>query len=323
MSKRAFFLIFVISLILLSACIWPGEKQRSINIGYFNNLTHAQALYMKSQSMCEKEFEGEYNVKWNSFNAGPAEVEALFAGQIDIAYIGPVPAIIANSKSFGDITVLSGVTMAGSELVANYDSGIEEVSDLDGKIVAIPQIGNTQHLCLLKILSDADLSTIENGGTVTVTAVENSDIQNMLDTHNIDAALVPEPWGSILNENGAKVILDHNEIFANGDYPVAVLAVRNDFLKSDINAVERFLKLHLDVTEEIVKNTQKVSLDINKEIEKATGKTMDNDILQKAISKISFSTEINKKSMSYFEDECKKQGFIKEKSETLYSEIPD
>ena len=53
-------------------------------------------------------------------------------------------------------------------------------------------------MCLLKLLSDNGLKTVEEGGTVTVTAVENADVQNMMDQGNIDAALVPEPWGSTL-----------------------------------------------------------------------------------------------------------------------------
>ena len=39
--------------------------------------------------------------------------------------------------------------MAGAELVTSKDSGIRSVRDLDGKTVAIPSIGNTQHLPLL------------------------------------------------------------------------------------------------------------------------------------------------------------------------------
>ena len=73
-------------------------KTTEINVGYFNNVTHAQALYMKAQGTLDKAFDGKAAVKWTSFNAGPSEVEALFSGNIDIGYIGPVPAISANVK---------------------------------------------------------------------------------------------------------------------------------------------------------------------------------------------------------------------------------
>ena len=149
-------------------------KTTEINVGYFNNVTHAQALYMKAQGTLDKAFDGKAAVKWTSFNAGPSEVEALFSGNIDIGYIGPVPAISANVKSKGDVSLISGASQAGAELVKAPGSDIKSAKDLDGKTVAIPQIGNTQHLCLLKLLSDNGLKTVEEGGTVTVTAVELS-----------------------------------------------------------------------------------------------------------------------------------------------------
>lgn len=55
-----------------------ADKTTEINVGYFNNVTHAQALYMKAQGTLDKAFDGKAKVKWTSFNAGPSEVEALF-----------------------------------------------------------------------------------------------------------------------------------------------------------------------------------------------------------------------------------------------------
>ena len=236
-----------------------SDKTTEINVGYFNNVTHAQALYMKAQGTLDKAFDGKAKVKWTSFNAGPSEVEALFSGDIDIGYIGPVPAISANVKSKGDVSIISGASQAGVELVKAPGSKIKSAKDLDGKTVAIPQIGNTQHLCLLKLLSDNGLKTVEEGGTVTVTAVENADIQNMMDQGNIDAALVPEPWGSILVKNGAEIVLDYNEVYMEGNYPVAVVVVRNEFLKEHPDLVKEFLKQHEAATDKINQNADEAA----------------------------------------------------------------
>ena len=51
----------------------------------------------------------------------------------------------------------------------------------------------------------------------------------MMDQGNVDAALVPEPWGSTLVKNGAEIVLDYNEVYMEGNYPVAVVVVRNEF----------------------------------------------------------------------------------------------
>ena len=99
--------ILAVVIVAASACGKENKKSEQISVGYFNNVTHAQALLMKSEKSLEKSVGDGVNVKWTAFNAGPAEVEALFAGDIDIGYIGPVPALSANVKSQGDVQILA------------------------------------------------------------------------------------------------------------------------------------------------------------------------------------------------------------------------
>ena len=294
--KKIFMMAGVVAMIAgLTGCGTKKSagKTTEINVGYFNNVTHAQALYMKAQGTIDKAFDGKAAVKWTSFNAGPSEVEALFSGNIDIGYIGPVPAISANVKSKGDVSLISGASQAGAELVKAPGSDIKSAKDLDGKTVAIPQIGNTQHLCLLKLLSDNGLKTVEEGGTVTVTAVENADVQNMMDQGNIDAALVPEPWGSTLVKNGAEIVLDYNQVYMEGNYPVAVVVVRNEFLKEHPDLVKEFLRQH--------------------EVNAETGKSLSADILKTAFQKLTISTDVNKDAVDDFAAISLEQKFIDQK----------
>ena len=305
--------ILAVVIVAASACGKENKKSEQISVGYFNNVTHAQALLMKSEKSLEKSVGDGVNVKWTAFNAGPAEVEALFAGDIDIGYIGPVPAISANVKSKGDVSLISGASQAGAELVKAPGSDIKSAKDLDGKTVAIPQIGNTQHLCLLKLLSDSGLKTVEEGGTVTVTAVENADVQNMMDQGNIDAALVPEPWGSTLVKNGAEIVLDYNQVYMEGNYPVAVVVVRNEFLKEHPDLVKEFLRQHEEATDEINQNVDKAAEITNNEINAATGKSLSADILKTAFQKLTISTDVNKDAVDDFVAISLDQKFIDQK----------
>lgn len=166
---------------LLAGCGTTKEKNRQLRMACFPNITHAQALLMKNRQTLEKELGDAWDVSWTTFTAGSSEVEALFAGEIDIGYIGPVPAINGNVKSDGELTVIANAADAGAVLVRGAESGIDEVDDLAGKKVAIPQIGNTQHLCLLNLLSENGLAPVSEGGTVEVVAVDNSNLQNMFD----------------------------------------------------------------------------------------------------------------------------------------------
>lgn len=317
---RSFTAAAILVFMLCLAGCGGRSGEDKIYIGYFNNVTHAQALYMKATGSLESSLSDDVEVSWTAFNAGPAEVEALFSGDIDIGYIGPVPAITANVKSEGDITILSGASKAGAVLVKSADSDIESVSDLDGKTVAIPQIGNTQHLCLLKLLSDNQLASADKGGTVDVTAVENADVMNMMDQGNIDAALVPEPWGTTLEHNGAEIVLDYDEVYKDGDYPVAVVVIRNEFLEEHPDIADVFIKEHESTTDYMIQNAEEASAVVNEELNSATGKSLDADILSGAFERISFSTDVNEQAIRDFADISLEQGFITEDYSDIFTE---
>ncbi|NLG05309.1 MAG: ABC transporter substrate-binding protein, partial [Clostridia bacterium] len=165
---------------------------------------------------------------------------------------------------------------------------------------------------LLYLLKENGLRTVEDGGTVKVTATDNADVLNMMDQGNIDAAIVPEPWGSILEANGAEIVLNYNQLFLDGNYPSAVVVVRNDFMKEHPEAVEEFLKVHEETTHYINHNKEEAAKIINAEINEATGKSLDVSILNNAFTKITFTTEVSEGALHTFADISKEQGFIKE-----------
>lgn len=298
-------------IILCSGC-GAKEDDNEVNIGYFNNVTHAQALYMKATSALEENLEEGVTVNWMAFNAGPAEVEALFAEDIDIGYIGPVPAVTANVRSEGEVQILTGAAKGGAVLITGENSGITNVEDLSGKNVAVPQIGNTQHLSLLDVLNQYGLKPVTEGGDVTVSAVANADVANTMGRGDVDAALVPEPWGATLIEQGAEILLDYDEIYMDGSYDVAVVVVRGEFLEQHPEIVEAFLEQHEIVTD-IINTNQKEALSvINNELENATGKSLSENIISEAFGRIGVSTQLNKESVLGFAQISKEQGFIKE-----------
>ena len=295
----------------LCACGGGEAATNEVRVAYFPNITHAQALYMKDQGIFEKALGDEYSVKWTAFNAGPAEVEALFAGEIDLGYIGPVPAINANVKSHGDVIIIANACDAGAVLLKSADSDIKSVADLDGKKVSVPQLGNTQHLSLLDLLSENGLKPVSEGGTVDIVEVENADVQTMFDNGSISAAIVPEPWGSILEDKcGAKVVLDYDEIMAGGNYPTAVIVVRKDFMEANPEIVKAFVQAHLDATEYINAQSGEAIDIICRQIEEATGKTYEASVIDSAFSRLNITADIAGDALGEFAKVGVSQGFI-------------
>ncbi len=129
------------------------DGKKLVRMAYFPNVTHAQGIIMKEQGLLQEALGDEYKVEWTAFNAGPAEVEALFAEEIDMGFIGPVPAISANVVSNGDFKIIAGGAKGGEALVADKDLDLTDLNNLKGKKVAVPQKGNTQHLSFLALLN--------------------------------------------------------------------------------------------------------------------------------------------------------------------------
>ncbi len=296
----------IIAILFLTISLFAGCDKESqpdsitLNVAYFPNITHAQALVMKSQRTLEKINEN-CAVTWTSFNAGPAEIEALFAGKIDIGYIGPVPAINGYVNSNGDLRIIAGATNGGSVLIAGKDSTIASVADLANKKVAVPQFGNTQHLSLLDLLSSNSLSPTSAGGTVNVIQVSNADIPNLMEKKELDAALVPEPWGSILElEHGCKLVLDYDQISATDIPSTAVVIVRKDYLEEHRDIVEAFIKAHIEATDYINVNTEQAKKIIKTEIETATGSSFTDAVMDSAFKRLVVTYAIPQNSISTF-----------------------
>lgn len=312
MRNKLSTILLAVTALFITGCGNSAEKKKEVHIGYFNNITHAQALMLKTEGILESSFGDGVTVKWTAFNAGPAEVEALFSGDIDIGYIGPVPAISANVKSGGDVVIISSAAKGGAVFVKAKGSDIKTVADLDGKVVAIPQMGNTQHLSLLKLLADSGLKPATDGGTVTISAISNADVANAMKRKDIDAAYVPEPWGATLLKEDAELMLDYDEVYYNGQYDVALVVARKDFIDENPEIVEEFLKQHKEITKKINGDMDNSLKTINNELKEATGKALSDDIISKAFERIDISTQVNEEAVFDFANISKTEGFIAE-----------
>jgi NitT/TauT family transport system substrate-binding protein len=304
-----------VSLFILAGCTAAENSgdTKEVRIAYFPNITHVQALAGIQSGAFEKAFGDEINVTFTAFNAGPAEIEAIFANQIDIGYIGPIPAINGYARSGGDIKIISNATNGGAVFVTRNGAEIDTVAALDGKKIAVPQFGNTQHLILLKILSDNNLKTIDKGGTVSVVEAANADIKTLFDKGDIDAALVPEPWGTrLINEVGANVLLDYDQLMSGGDYSTALVIVSADFLENNRGLVETFMRVHKEMTAYVINSPDEAMTAANAEIEKQTGSKLSEGDLKSSFERMTVTDEISADSVKAYMDIYVAEEFVGE-----------
>ncbi|MFO7626509.1 MAG: ABC transporter substrate-binding protein, partial [Candidatus Fermentibacteraceae bacterium] len=159
----------------LMGCGGPSAGREGIvRVGYFPNITHSQALIGLARGDFAEALGPETEIETTLFNAGPSVIEALYAGRLDLAYIGPNPAITGYVRSNGEaLRIVAGATSGGAALVVRPDAGITTLAQLDGRRIATPQLGNTQDVALRNCLTELGLSPLEEGGTVQVIPTAN------------------------------------------------------------------------------------------------------------------------------------------------------
>jgi NitT/TauT family transport system substrate-binding protein len=264
----------------------------TLRLGYFPNLTHAPAIVGLEKGFFTDTLGSGVTLKPSTFNAGPAAVEALFSDAIDAAFIGPNPAINAFAKSNGEaIRIVSGATSGGAALVVK--PSINSASDLKGKKIASPQLGNTQDVALRTWLGSQNLKTdLQGGGDVSVVPQENSQTLETFRSGDIDGAWVPEPWATrLVQEGGGKVLVDEKTLWPKGKFVTTHLIVRTEFLKAHRDAVRGLIEGLIAATDYLNSKPEDSRHVVNGSLEKITGKKLAPNVIDTAWSNLLFTTD--------------------------------
>jgi NitT/TauT family transport system substrate-binding protein len=287
-----------------------------IRVGYFPNITHSQALIGMARGDFQKALGESVEIQATQFNAGPSVIEAIFAGKIDLSYIGPNPAINGFIKSEGEaLRIVCGATSGGAALVVRPDADIKTAADLAGKKIASPQLGNTQDVALRGYIIDNGMQTLEQGGTVEVIPTENPLILDMFRLGEIDGAWVPEPWASrLVVEGGGEVFLDERDLWTetNGEFITAHIIVSAKFLSEHPNLVKAWIQAHIEVTQWELAHPAEAQALLNTEIEKLTGKKLATEVLSMAWGRMTVTWDPISASLFTSAQSAYEAGFLKE-----------
>jgi NitT/TauT family transport system substrate-binding protein len=287
MSRRILPIFLLAGLLIVGCSSHPNGGPVTIRIGYFPNITHSQAIIGVADGTFERALGDSAKIDAKVFNAGPSVIEAIFAGQLDLAYIGPNPAINGYVKSKGAaLRIVAGATSGGAVLVVRGDAGINSVADFRGKKIASPQLGNTQDVALRAWLMNQGFKLKEQGGDTQVIPTANPDILTLFLKKEIDAAWVPEPWGArLVRDASGKIFLDERDLWTNGQFTTACIIVSKKFLDEHPDLVEKWLKAHVELTQRINADPMSAKEKLNSEIERLTGQALAADVLDDAWSR--------------------------------------
>ena len=290
---RSRFLMILPALFLCLLAVSCGKKEKEdpnvveLNFGHFPNVTHVQGLVAHHFSRQGKGWFEErlkeatgkdVRINWYVYNAGPSAMEAVFARSIELAYVGPSPAINAFVRSRGeDIRMIAGAVEGGAALVVPKDSSLKEPADFRGKVIATPQLGNTQDVSARAWFSRGGLHVTQRGGDVTILPTPNPEQLSLFRQGKLDGVWTVEPWVSrLVLTAGGRVLVDEKESIAT------VLVCGAEFLREKPEVAKALVQAHEELNEWIRLHPDEAQLIVVRELEELTHSRIDPALIAEA-----------------------------------------
>jgi NitT/TauT family transport system substrate-binding protein len=289
-----------------------AEQKTTIRFGHFPNITHAQgviahALSRQGKGWFEERLGPNVEIQWFTYNAGPSAMEAIFAGSLDVTYVGPNPAINAYLKSNGEeIRIVSGAATAGAALVVKHDSPIKTPADFRGKKIATPQFGNTQDIACRAWLKANGFNVTQTGGDVLVIPTANPEQLGLFQSGGVDAVWTVEPWVTRLErEAHARVFLDDKDTITTW------LASSVKFLRDRRELAKKIAAANAELTKWIQDNPAEAQKILIEELKAETKADFDPEAVAQAWKRIDFSVDVPQKLVAKSVQDAKEAGFLK------------
>jgi len=307
----------VIAAFLFWAPFAHAQEKTTIRFGHFPNITHAQgviahALSRQGKGWFEKSLGPNVEIQWFTYNAGPSAMEAIFAGSLDLTYVGQGPALNAHFKSSGqEIRVLADAANAGAALVIKPDGPIKTAADFRGKKIATPQLGNTQDISCRAWLKAQGFKVTQTGGDVMVVPTNNPDQLALFQNGGVDAVWTVEPWVTRLERQAkGKVFLEDVNVITTW------LTSSVKFLNSHRDLAKKIVTANQELTDWMQAHPDEAQKMLIAELKEETRADFAPEDVAQAWKRIKFTTEISNELLAKAVQDGKDAGFLKSPTDT-------
>jgi NitT/TauT family transport system substrate-binding protein len=249
-SPKAIILVIILVVVVVGGTLAYVYffTPKKLRIGFLQGDLHQLAFFVAKEKgfYADEGLDFDYSVYEN----GVKEMDAFKANAIDIGYLGIAPATLKRIEANVNITIVAGVNAEGSAIIARSD--LVDVSDLEGKEVAIPGFGTVQDILLRIALGQHGLNYSKLGGGVpTTTGPWN--MPTLLKKSRIAAYIAWEPYCAwAVQENYGHILATSHDIWPN--HPCCVIAVRTEFLEENLDIVKKVIRVHIRATKWIAEN---------------------------------------------------------------------
>ncbi|MDZ7834925.1 MAG: ABC transporter substrate-binding protein [Alkalibacterium sp.] len=239
MEKKLLFSLTGMAALMLMGCTNESEAEtdqpETINIGYLR--VPNDEMVALSSGFYEDYFDDKgIETNFIVFDSGVDANKALASGSIDFASMGNTNGIIALATDIGaELIWLHEILGEIEALVVRNGSGIENLSDLEGKKIATT-FASTSHYSLLQALNDEGIAD-----NVELLDMQTMDIVAAWERGDIDAAYTWQPSLGKLLEDG-EVLISSAEVAEKGHKTANVLLTRKAFSEQHPEVVADFVE---------------------------------------------------------------------------------
>lgn len=265
-----------------------AQEPVTLEIGYMPILPDAQLFIAIESGWVE---DAGITADLVQFQEGPAMVQALLAGQLDVAYFGIGPAMVARARG-ADIKVVASNVIEQISVVAIGDlaayfadddaaTAFERFAADQGRkpVISTFPRGSVPETVLQYWLREGlkiDPSQIE------IIAQGAAQVQQALLTGAVDGAAILEPVVSsvLARDPEARVVAAGSELFPN--QPGAVMVVREGVLAEHRDQIAALVSAHIRATDLLVNDPEAATPMVAKYV---GGGRMDPAIIRAAIER--------------------------------------
>jgi NitT/TauT family transport system substrate-binding protein len=277
----------------------------TVRLGFLENLTHASALVALKEGFFSSALGSAGTLKPTAFSTGTEETTAILAGQLDAAYVGPNPAINTWQKSGGTaIKIVSGAATGGASVVVA--KGITSASQLKGKTLATPSLGNTQDVALRYWLKQNGITTTATGGgdAFIKPTTPNSAAVLEFKSGQIAGGSEPAPYDIEMVKDGGTVLYTEPGV-------TTLLVVTQSFLSAHPAIVADLIKAQIQANNFIKSNPAAAQADVNAELASYTGKALKPSLVAAAFKEITFTNDPDASSLTTDASQAVSLGLLK------------
>ena len=235
-------LIAIALLLITAGCTQPAgttTQVKELRIGYQPSTHQMAAITALEKGWFKEDLAplGVVNVSDKVFPSGPPEMQAMMAGELDVAYVGAAPVLTALATGL-DAKIVAGVNTQGSDLVVRSDLDYKGPQNLKGLTIGTFPAGSIQDTVLRNWLLKNNLTPDKD---VFIKGMSPGDAVTAITAGKIDAIFLPTPSPStVVNQGKGKVVVYSGEMYPN--HTCCVLVVSGKMIREHPEIVRQIIK---------------------------------------------------------------------------------